>query len=149
MAELATQYQQFYVYTHKDPRTSNVVYVGYGSGQRAWMMLNSTYTGPRYGHRSKEHHSWYKQLEALGFTLEDIVKIQFKNLSKEKAKILESTLIKAHKPIFNIQQGLGSMTDPKLKEQASSLRKEGKSYSKIALIMKLKSTMSAWRYVNG
>lgn len=138
----------YYVYYHIHPRTNQVVYIGMGSGQRAWMMRNSTSTGPRYGHRSQKHYNWFQILEYEGHTLDQIVLIEKRGLSKDKARELESNLIKQFNPMFNIHKGCGSMVDFNKIEKALALKQQGLTYKQIAEQMNLSSPASAWRYIN-
>lgn len=136
-----------YIYQHVDPVTKEIVYVGSGSGQRAWMMRNSGGLGPRYGHRSPEHYKWFRALEHSGYTLLDIVVILEKQLNKEEATKKERKLVLTIKPRYNRQKGPNSMVDPTRVKEAVQLRELGLSYSQIAAKLNI-APMTAWRNVN-
>lgn len=138
-----------YVYLHKDPTTQKVVYVGKGSGQRAWMIRNSNRDAARYGHRSKQHYEWAKKLDSMGIHLGQVVLIVAYPLTDENARALEKELIKKYNPIFNKHKGHQSMVDKELINKAKNLRKDGMFYSQIAKELGVKSAMTAWRYANG
>ena len=140
----------YYVYTHCDPRTFEIRYVGMGQGQRAWMMRPSK-DSVRYGHRKEEHYLWFKGLESEGYTLSDIVSIINHGHYKKEALLIERKLINSvgYDNLFN--------TDCKAKNYAKNkdkillakkLRNQGLYYSQICKEMGEKSHMTVWRYVN-
>lgn len=142
----------FYVYIHKDPTTEDIKYIGMGSGQRAWMIRNSNTTNAsRYGHRSKEHFEWFKNLEAVGYTLDQIVVIVKKQLSKQEALSLEKEMLSQSKNslLFNACHGKKNL---KLDEDewlfARLLRTYQMSYKKIAESLGV-STMTIHRGLTG
>lgn len=88
----------YYVYLHIDPETKEIVYIGKGSGGRAWDV-----TRDRNHHI--EHLTWMKNLISKGFLPCDWVEIKSKSLSdaearKEELKLLHNQLTK-----FNRQSG--------------------------------------------
>lgn len=130
-----------YVYQHIDPFTGHIVYVGHGTGHRAWVYTKRL--------RDQEHTNFLKDLERKGFTPNDWVIIVDKNLSKETACELERTLIKFYKPIFNKIQGASLLkVTPKILQEAFELREKGWSFSKIAENFDL-ATMTIHRAMNG
>lgn len=137
-----------YVYLHEDPLMGDVVYVGTGTGQRAWMMRNSG-SGQRYGHRCQDHYNWFKLFESKGYTLADIVKIDGSGLSKEQAKIREVELITELCPIFNKHHNpeFKNNLNKYFKDKAKAMRSTGLSYNKIAKVLGC-STMTAYRNIN-
>lgn len=88
----------YYVYLHIDPRTSQVVYVGQGTSERAW-----TYNG-----RSPKHKKWFRQLNSLGFS--PIIKLIHVFNNKKDALIREIMLISFFSKkgkLFNRNKGGG------------------------------------------
>lgn len=131
----------YYVYAHIDPNTQEIIYIGYGSGHRAWTFNALVF-------RQEIHMAYLRELIYKGFLPSEWVVIKERLLSKEDAMLKEKELIQLYKPIFNIQKGLGSMTDNNKKQQAKQLRSDGLSFSEIAERMNLNSSMTAWRYNN-
>jgi len=89
-----------YVYQHVDPTTGEIVYIGMGTGGRAWGILN----------KNKKHHLEHRlfldNLLELGYLPNDWVKIIERNLTKENAFLKELKLI--HElgiPKFNFSNG--------------------------------------------
>lgn len=72
----------YYVYLHTDPSTKEVVYVGKGTGGRAWDV-----TRARGGHR--EHQAWMQRLMVEGYIPSDWVTVLGKSLTQEQAFSLE------------------------------------------------------------
>lgn len=153
--ELPTQYQEllplpkYYVYVHVDPRTSFPRYVGMGQGSRAWLMRNSKNTGPRYGHRSSEHYTWFQELESLGYTLADIVLIKHKQLTKEQALEIEQEMLsycsKMYGKLFNEDRHNNWLEENKETiKMVKQLRKEGVSFTQITEQTTI-PRMTAWR----
>ena len=86
----------YYLYQHIDPDSGEIVYVGIGTGSRAWA------TGTSSGsHRSSEHGAWITELYKAGYTMGDISKIVVTLLSKQQALTFEDEYIKRLKPRFN------------------------------------------------
>jgi hypothetical protein len=147
-----SDYQSFYVYTHQDPRTGEVVYVGMGQKDRAWSVRVS-------GQRSKDHNQWMETLIELGYTPGDWVKIQVKRLDKEQAILVETGLIDSLKPVFNKAKNsvyLLSKRDNNEVGFMKALREMGYSYTHIAFLCgadgqqsrKNTKAMGVWRKVN-
>jgi len=86
----------YYLYQHVDPDSGEIVYIGMGTGSRAWA------TGTSSGsHRSPAHSMWISNLYEQGFTMGDIAKVTHTLLTKDHALDLELNLIKEVKPIYN------------------------------------------------
>jgi hypothetical protein len=131
-----------YVYYHIDPRTDEIVYVGHGSYERAWVCRT---TGPG---RSIEHATWCKELMGAGYTPQDWVRIHIWSLSKDKAKKLEAIKIKEDAPRFNQSMGAPKKLDPDQIKEAEYLRDDaGWMYNEIAEKLGV-STMTVWRAIN-
>lgn len=81
-----------YIYEHFDPNTGEVVYVGCGSGVRAWTVA---------GQRSLEHTTWFEGMLNRGHTPDEFVRIVFKRLRKDAAYAQERKMIKTKRPRFN------------------------------------------------
>ena len=141
----------YYVYTHRDPFSNDIRYIGRGQGQRAWMMMNSGGDGPRYGHRSPSHFEWFKLLESHGHTLDEIVFIEEKCLTYDEAVKLEREMIRDHgyDGLFNKKAGLPLKMTEEQYEFAVALRSEGMSYENIAKELGDISTMAVWRTLTG
>lgn len=121
------------VYFHIDPKTKDIVYVGYGKRDRPWMMSNSGGEAARYGKRSKPHFEWYIKLEQQGVLLQDIVTIYARNLKKEDALSLEKECIKKYNPIFNKPVGgWNRKVTQEVYDKAANLHKAGKPLSQIS-----------------
>jgi hypothetical protein len=68
----------YYVYTHVDPVTHEVVYVGKGINGRAWDVTRS-----RGG--NKDHQLWMSSLSKNGYLPSDWVRIIYRNLTEKEA----------------------------------------------------------------
>jgi hypothetical protein len=80
---------RWYVYTHTDPATGEIVYVGEGTGQR-FSAVNT---------RASDH-SWFLK-EVIHDKRLDCFQIVESRLTKEEARALEYQLITKYKPKFN------------------------------------------------
>lgn len=79
----------FYVYAHVDT-SGEMVYIGKGTGPRAWNASSSSRQNP-------EHLTWLKaQSDML-----DVVHILERSLSATAAYAREAVLIQKHRPRFN------------------------------------------------
>lgn len=92
-------YPTDYVYVHFHPqRPEEVVYVGRGSGSRAWSIG---------GRKTQDHRVWLRQWAALGYSPDQWVRIVYRKLTPAQAKDRESKLIAEHVArgdrLFNIQ----------------------------------------------
>jgi LysM repeat protein len=113
----------FYVYLHTDPVTREIVYVGKGSGNRAWTIAK--------GQRSDAHCEWYYEYEKKGYTMDELVTIYSKSLTSEEAKELENKCIRDFNPVFNKKPGSLKMTKEML-ETAKEMQDAGKTLSAIS-----------------
>jgi hypothetical protein len=84
----------YYVYIHQCPVTGHILYIGHGTGARAWNYRE-------YSSRSVEHEAYLTKLFSDGFLPTDWVTIYAKGMSKPLAIQLEFDLIKLHNPKFN------------------------------------------------
>jgi hypothetical protein len=137
-----------YIYTHKDIHTGEIIYVGVGTGERAWEW--------RSNKRSKDHNELLESYLKEGYVPTDWAEVHSKGLTTEDAYALETELISLHKPKFNKLKN-DDYVSPKWKFSevhhfAKLLQKQGYSYSNIAYLLggnESKShTMSAWRMCN-
>ena len=147
---LPTDYQAFYyVYCHQHPVEGSIVYVGMGQKGRAWSITNSGGDNAAYGNRSQNHYNWFLTLEANGHTLDEVVNIVAKGLTKREALDFERELIDDCHPVFNKVAGLNilKMTEEKYLA-AVAMRQDGLSYSAIGTELEL-SPMTAYRALNG
>lgn len=137
-----------YVYKHVDPTTEQLLYVGKGTGQRAWACTGG-YADARYGNRSKAHSAHLKALMSRGYLPCDWVQIVQRGLSASAAFKLETELIGSLKPRFNSVMGMKnlklSLNQIKL---ARELRAKGMAYAAVASAIDT-STMTVYRVLNG
>lgn len=131
----------YYIYAHIDPFTKEVIYIGRGTYERAW-------TYKWNASRDKEHRLYLEDLTKRGFIATEWVKILLRQLTRAEAVKAERIFITEYLPKYNKDKGAGSRTDKRLIHWSRALRKQGLSYTEIMKRMKLKSPMSAWRYVN-
>ena len=129
-------YQQlYYVYTHVCPVTGEELYIGHGTGARAWNYRE-------YSSRSPEHEAYLSKLFADGYLPTDWVIIQEKGLTKADAIIMESALIalanpkfnKAHKPMYSVRNKVQN-TGEEICRFAYMLHEMGYGYQRIAFLM--------------
>lgn len=130
-----------YVYYHIDPRTEEIVYVGHGCYERAWICRT---TGPG---RSVEHAAWCLELMQLGYTPQDWVRVHIWKVTKNVAKDLERIKIKADQPRFNKTLGLPKKLQGEIVDRVRHRRNEGFSYHELGEIFGV-STMTVWRSLN-
>lgn len=136
-----TKYQEYYVYTHQDPNSDEVVYVGHGKGSRAWHFGKTN--------RGEDHHLWALLLFEQGFLPHEFTVIENRGLTKSDACIIEQQMIRELRPAFNKPMGLHCLKfTPELQEAARDLRVQGLSYAKIADELGL-STMTIYRGLTG
>ena len=88
----------YYVYKHIDPETNDVVYVGKGSGGRAWDVT-------RCRSQNKDHQEWMQSLCAKGYTPDEWVEICYKGLTEEEALRIEKDFLSKSLTAFNRQGG--------------------------------------------
>lgn len=142
-------YQRYYVYTHTDPVTGQVRYVGMGSEGRAWQVKKTS-------QRSAEHYEWAKTHMDAGYTLAEMVNVVRQRLTKEAALELEASLIKEYPStqLFNVQGTgvyLGKVTE-EVEQFAKTLHQMGYGYQRVAFLLGAdnpkKKVMSAKRMIN-
>lgn len=137
-----------YVYMHIDIQSGATLYVGVGTGERAWEWRDNK--------RSKEHNELLRNYLEQGYVPSDWVSIVESNLSSKQAIELETKLIQQYLPIYNKCKNPEYVSDSwkfsEAHEFAKSLRKMGYSYSNIAFLLggtaTRTNTMSAWRMCN-
>jgi hypothetical protein len=92
----------YYVYTHVDPATNQVVYVGSGSDGRAWEYKSFERPNGGGGQRRNTHHAAYlRSLVSDRLTPDHWVRIVCSGLDLEAARRIEKVLIAELKPMFN------------------------------------------------
>lgn len=135
-------YQRYYVYTHRDPVTGEIRYVGKGYSGRAWQVGHSKGDYLQYGQRSEDHHVWLKELEAQGFLLDEIVDIPIRGLSEKEAYEQEQQLLKScdENLLFNKQGTLKykkslRKSDKNLQLFAKALHDMGYGYQHTAFLL--------------
>lgn len=100
----------YYVYTHIDPRTNEIRYVGKGNRDRAYR-INSG--------RSGHHKNWLKQLKLLD--LRPIILILEKDLEEKQALLREKELILEYRnkglKLTNLTDGGDGMSGHKPSEE--------------------------------
>jgi hypothetical protein len=84
-----TDLSRWYVYTHTDPDTGEIVYVGEGTGQR-FAAVNT---------RSADHSAFLK--EVIHNKRTDCFTIVESRLTKEQAREIERGLIARYNPKYN------------------------------------------------
>ena len=139
---------QYYVYQHTDPETGEILYVGMGSYERAWLCRGSN--------RKKNHQERLNELFALGYTMQDVVSIMASYLNKEEALRLELTKIEKFKPKFNNLSNPDWKYPSKFADEVvtmvKALAKMGYGPQNTAFLMggdKKKNAMTIWRLNNG
>lgn len=130
----------YYVYQHIDPETDEVIYIGRGSGSRAWMYVHPF--------RSEEHSEYLEDLVDRGYLPSDWVRIESRRLTKDESVLMEKKFLAEFRPRFNKIPGLKllKITEEILKT-AFELREKGWSYDKIAKEVGL-NTMTLHRGMN-
>jgi hypothetical protein len=88
----------YYIYNHIDPQTGEIMYIGIGTGSRAWATGTSSGTS-----RSEDHTKWITDLYYMGYTMADVAVIIETMLDRPTALQKESSTIKLFKPLFNKQ----------------------------------------------
>ena len=142
-------YQRYYVYMHVDPRNDRIRYIGMGSEGRAWQVKKTS-------QRSEEHYAWIQEIMQAGHTLDEVVYICAKNLTKAEALAEEAKLITENKgcALFNLQgtgKYLGKVpTD--VSNFAKALHQMGYGYQHTAFLLGAANpktkVMSAKRMIN-
>lgn len=136
----------YYVYFYRCPETGEIMYVGKGTGSRAW---NTS----RMKGDTQERHEWKQGLMEAGYLPDDWVMVSqiHRNITEEEALKEEKEYITHLQPLLNRQ------SNPKHKyskineeglETMKALRAMGYSYSQTAELTG-GSTMSCHRAING
>jgi excinuclease UvrABC nuclease subunit len=138
---------KYYVYQHVNPETGEILYIGKGSYERAWMCRGSN--------RNPEYTKYLNQFLDTGYTMFDIVTILHKGLTNKKAEELETELIQKIQPIFNRHQTEKWSYPKKFSEEVvfmiKALKKMGYGPQNTAWLMggdKNKNAMTMWRINN-
>jgi len=143
----------YYVYFHVHPETKELLYIGYGSYERAWNFK-------RFTSRSDKHSEELIELYDRGYTPQDWVVLHETKLEKKIAVELEKELIDKHRPRYNIASNKDIYKGTFSKEVRAfveTLRKLGYSYNTISYLCggsdtttarKNTKTMSFWRIIN-
>jgi excinuclease UvrABC nuclease subunit len=138
---------QYYVYQHTDPETGEILYIGMGSYERAWLCRGSN--------RKKNHQERLKELFAIGYTMCDIVMIIQSGLDKAAATNLEHKHIEKFKPKFNNSKNPNWKYPSKFADEVVSmvkaLKEMGYGPQNTAFLMggdKNKNAMTMWRMIN-
>lgn len=132
-----------YVYTHTDPETEEVIYVGKGSRGRAWHCAETN-------SRGYTHAQHLNVLTLKGYTPDSWVTIVESGLSNEEAYKLETDLIWGLEPFpkYNDKKAGCCILNKDKLAVISKLRDEGLSYANIAIELEV-STMTIYRALNG
>jgi hypothetical protein len=106
------------------------MYVGLGQEDRAWVSRN----------RSTEHKKWLCSLFSDGYTLDEIVSIENKKLTKQEAMSIEKELVNNLSPQFNklLNPDHWYIARQRTKETcgfAKALHNMGYGYTKIAFLL--------------
>jgi len=137
----------YYVYHHVDPTNDELLYIGMGSGSRAWSCETSR-DKMYYGRRAPEHAERLTALMQVGYVPSDWVIIVARSLDRSAAMRLEQDQIRQCKPLFNKPAGKKIMKwDDEMLKRAVELRQSQESYSNIADKLGL-STMTVYRALN-
>ena len=143
------QDKQYYVYEHRHPTTKQLVYIGMGSGHRAFTCPND-----KSVHRSKEHAKWMWSLLRQAYTPEQWTTIVARGLTKAEALQQEKQLIKEFNPQYNKLHSPTHWTEhravnPEQVNFMKNLREMGYGYKQIALIVggDANKAMTIWRQV--
>ena len=134
---------KYYVYKHIDLDTKEVVYIGMGSGGRAWLCGNNA----TYG-RGSDHRDWVEYWLNLGTTPDEFVEIIDRGISREEALDIEKMLIHELKPRFNKNFSRPTVLTTEQVQVAREMRQDGMSFSKIAAELET-STMTVYRAIKG
>lgn len=129
----------YYVYTHRKPETNEVLYVGRGSGGRAWQTGASHRCNPA-------HQDWLKaMMYQENITMANIVVIEASNLYFEDSVQIEKDLIEEFNPIFNRKMGVPfKLSEEDIKEARRVKDTQNITYSELAEKYNV-STMTMWR----
>jgi hypothetical protein len=122
--------QSFYVYTHHDLSTREIVYIGKGKHGRAWDVTRSRNT-------HKEHQEWMLELCKKGWVPSDWVQIVATGLTEKEAFDIEKRMLhKNGTTRFNRQGGEKNHQAKLTNEQAREIFlrcKAGENHTKLSL----------------
>jgi len=129
----------YYVYTHEDPESGEVFYVGIGTYDRPYDIAKA---------RKKEHKEMLVGLCDKGFLMSDVVNVILTTTDKELAKDQERGSISSLRPRFNKSNNPSYAKSQYEKKYDMSymkeLKDEGHSFVQVAEKMNL-TTMTVWR----
>jgi hypothetical protein len=127
-----------YVYLHIDPESGEILYVGIGINERAWVC------SMRGSSRKPEHAKRLQSLFAKGYTMGDIVKIEATLLSRDQAKELETRLVNEYRPIYNVFKNRSVFKNTKFSleqaNKAKELHSQGTPYYMLPTYFNLKGS---------
>lgn len=142
-----------YVYEHFCPKSGEVVYVGVGTGGRAWVSGTSTAQqdeGLR-GNRHALHNQWMYALFEEGYTPQDFVRIVASRLTKKEAHVIEVELVDEYRrlgvALFNRTHIKACALSRRDRARCRRLREAGKTYEYIARKIG-SSAMTVYRFLN-
>lgn len=105
---------KYYVYVHRD-LDDNIVYVGKGTGGRAWDVT-------RCRGQHKEHQEWMQKQMERGFIPSDWTDVLYKGLTEKDAYTKEKEILhRIGGTIFNRQSGERNYQAKLTDEQARSI----------------------------
>lgn len=113
-----------YVYTHTNPNTGEIFYVGRGQKGRAWSCEGGK-------NRSVEHYTYMFNLMLDGFIPTDWVEIVGRNLTIDEATVLEQQLVKTLRPILNKDIEIKRVTE-EIKKNIKELKDSGDTIAEIS-----------------
>ena len=146
-----SDFNRWYVYQHKDPRTGEIVYVGHGTLGRAWDVSRNRSQHPA-------HQDWMYELTERGHLPSDWTEIIERSLTKDQARQREKFYLQLRTYRYNRQRGemnyQAKITDEQAREiylacknkegtQQEIATKHGVSRSCVAMI----ASRQQWRAV--
>ncbi len=144
----------YYVYTHTDPRSHELVYIGKGCGNR-FKDLNRKGCGGRAwdvtrnrgGHL--EHQIWMQNLMIEGYIPSDWVTVIYRNLSELEAFSKEKLTLHTNGTTrFNRQSGERNYQAKLSDEQAREIYVRAKTENHSALAVEFKVSRAAISMIN-
>lgn len=138
----------YYVYKHVDPITEEIVYIGYGSRDRAWKFPPLSPNFPS-ANRQPNHIAWMEEKTKEGFIPADWVKIVEKFEYRDLARELESSLIKKIQPKYNLRNC--NRSPRRIQEEVIEMKKlykEGLTLQQIGSKYNI-SRQTVKRYIDG
>ena len=138
----------YYVYEHKDPVTKEVVYIGYGSRDRAWKFPPISKNYPS-ANRQPEHILWMEEKTKQGYIVSEWVNILYKAENRDEVRLRETKLIKEFSPRFNLVN-CGRCARKTIQEvtEMQALRLQGVIYQEIGKLFGV-DRRTAKRYIDG